>query len=137
MIAMSMGLVTKKQLDECLEVQQKSKKRRQLGEIMLVRGDLNGKQVNEVLSVQKRMGDVSDLPASKPRARALIGEIMVEAAFIDKKTLENALSHQELLRKTGISPCLGELLIAVGKITLDQLEKALAAQATFPREATQ
>ena len=132
MVAMSMGMVTQDQLDKCLEVQQKSKKRRQIGEIMLVHGDLSRKQVKEVLAVQKRMGDAACLPIDKTETRALIGEIMVEAAYINVQTLENALGRQELLRMTGISPRIGELLIAVGRLTRNQLEKALAAQAMFP-----
>jgi hypothetical protein len=134
MIAMSMGMVTKEQLDECLEVQQQSKKPRQIGAIMLERGDINQKQVRDILTVQGKMGDVTGLPATKSERRKLIGEIMVEAAYINEQTLRAALGHQNLLRKTGISPRLGELLIAVGKLTRDQLQKALALQAMSPKK---
>jgi hypothetical protein len=134
MIALSMGMITKRQLDECLDIQEESGKGRQLGEIMLGRGDLTESQVRDILAVQKKMGSVADLPPTKTRARALIGEIMVEAAYIDAKILKSALEHQELLRKTGISPRLGELLISLGKLTRSQLEKALAIQAIFPNE---
>ena len=136
MVAMSMGMITQVQLDRCLEIQRKSEKRRQIGEIMLMHGELTREQVEEVLAVQKRMGDAALLPVDRKEARALIGEIMVEAAYIDEDTLERGLRRQELLRMTGISPRIGELLIAFGRLTRAQLEKALAAQAMFPKEVT-
>jgi hypothetical protein len=134
MIAMSMGMLDREQLNECLEVQERSQKSRQLGEIALTLGYLSEGQVGDVLAVQKRMGEPEDLPVDKTKVRRLIGEIMVEAAYIDENTLRNALGRQDLLRTTGIRPLLGELLIALGKLTRERLEKALAVQAMFPNE---
>jgi len=133
MIAMSMGMIDKEQLDECLQAQRQSEKPVQLGEIMLTRGDLTEEQVSDIVAVQHRMGCVEDLPVVKTKGRKLIGQIMIEAAYIDENALKSALGRQELLRQTGISPLLGELLIAVGKLTRQRLEKALALQAMDPR----
>jgi hypothetical protein len=129
MIALSMGMIDKEQLDECLQLQQQAEEPRQLGEIMLTRGDLTEDQVNDIVAVQRRMGHVEDLPVVKTEGRKLIGQIMVEAAYIDEKALRSALRRQDILRQTGISPLLGELLIAVGRLTRQRLEKALALQA--------
>lgn len=133
MIALSMGMIDREQLDECLQAQQQSGKPVPLGEIMLTRGDLTEDQVRDIVAVQRRMGNVEDLPAVKTKGRKLIGQIMLEAAYIDENTLKTALGRQELLRQTGISPLLGELLIAVGRLTRHRLEKALALQAMDPR----
>ncbi len=133
MIAMSMGMIDKEQLDECLQLQQQSGEPAQLGEIMLTRGDLTEEQVSDIVAVQRRMGSIEDLPVVKTRGRKLIGQIMVEAAYVDEKALKSALQRQNLLRETGISPLLGELLIAVGRLTRQRLEKALALQAMDPR----
>ena len=136
MIALSMGMITRKQLNECLEIQQQSGEPRQLGAIMLARGVLDQEKIGDILAVQKKMGDVTGLPAVKTRGRRLIGEIMVEAAYINEQTLRTALRRQKLLRETGISPRLGELLLAVGELTCNQLQKALALQAMSPRKKT-
>jgi hypothetical protein len=133
MIALSMGMIDREQLDECLQAQQQTDGPVQLGEIMLTRGYLEEDQVHDIVAVQRRMGCVEDLPIVKTKGRKLIGQIMVEAAYIDENSLKSALGRQELLRQTGISPLLGELLIAVGKLTRQRLEKALALQAMDPR----
>jgi hypothetical protein len=133
MIALSMGMIDREQLDECLQEQQQADGQRQLGEIMLTRGYLEEDQVRDIVAVQRRMGHVEDLPIVKTKGRKLIGQIMVEAAYIDEKALKSALKRQNLLRETGISPLLGELLIAVGRLTRQRLEKALALQAMDPR----
>jgi len=67
MIALSMGMINKGQLDECLEAQRESKKPRQLGDIMLERGEMTENQVNEVLSIQEKMGDFTGKQASGGR----------------------------------------------------------------------
>lgn len=128
MIALSMGMINKEQLDECLEAQRESKKQQQLGDIMLERGKMTEKQVSEVLSIQEKMGDFTRLQTSESKGRKLLGEILVECAYIDEGTLKHALKRQEILRQTGISPRLGELLLAVGKLTREQLRKALTIQ---------
>ena len=133
MIAMSMGMIDKEQLDACLLEQQQADGPVQLGEIMLTRGYLEEDQVRDIIAVQRRMGHIEDLPVVKTKGRKLIGQIMVEAAYIDEKALRSALQRQNLLRETGISPLLGELLLAVGKLTRQRLEKALAIQAMDPR----
>ena len=128
MIALSMGMINKEQLDESLEAQRESKKPRQLGDIMLERGEMTKEQVSEVLSIQEKMGDFTGKQASESTGKRLLGEILVECAYIDDATLKHALKRQEILRQTGISPRLGELLLAVGKLTRDQLRKALVMQ---------
>ena len=68
------------------------------------------------------------MPASKSERKKLLGEILVERGYIDRQTLTGIIRRQRFLRKNGISPRLGELLIALGKISRDQLKEALSAQ---------
>lgn len=132
MIAMSMGMITKTRLEECLEIQRKSENSLRLGEVMLMKGILTEKQVRDILAVQKKMSGGVNLPVTE--TRMLIGEIMVRAGYIDREALTSSLRRQQLLRETGLSPLLGELLIAFGKLTPNELQKALAAQAMFPQQ---
>lgn len=128
-IALSMGMITSEQLQQCLDIQEETANvRRRLGSIMLARGYMTESQVRDVLALQGKTGETTVLPANKRERRKLIGEILVERGFIDSSTLTRALKRQQLLRKTGINPRLGELLIAIGKINRQQLREALGAQ---------
>ena len=130
MIALSMGFVTKAQLHECLTIQEESTLPRQLGAVMTARGFMTEEQVREVLAIQGKSGETTSLPGSKSERRKLLGEILVERGFINRNTLDAALQRQRVLRQTGINPRLGELLIAIGKLTMGQLREALLAQAS-------
>ena len=130
MIALSMGLVTQEQLQECLDIQRDSLLPRQLGGVMMSRGYLTEAQVREVLAVQGKTGETTSLPGSKSERKRLLGQILVERGYIDQDTLTAVLKRQELLRKSGIRPRIGELLIAIGKITHGQLSEALQMQVT-------
>ena len=130
MVALSMGLITKDQLQECLDIQRDSLLPRQLGGVMMSRGYLTEEQVREVLAVQGKTGETTSLPGSKSERKRLLGQILVERGYIDQETLTTVLKRQEMLRKNGIKPRLGELLFAIGKITNSQLSEALKMQVT-------
>jgi hypothetical protein len=129
MVALSMGLITKEQIEECLEVQRQSRIPRRLGAIMLEREYLTDAQVRGVLRVQGKISRTANWPKTESGRRRLIGEILVERGYINRETLTSALRHQQLLRKKGLNTSLGELLLTVNKITPKQLSAALAVQA--------
>ena len=130
MVALSLGFITKKQLDECVVIQRESIVPRKLGAVLLSRGYITENQVREVLGIQRKSGETTSLPETKSERRRLMGDILVERGYINRQTLTAVLKRQKLLQKTGISPRLGELLISFNKITRTQLEEALVAQAT-------
>jgi len=130
MVALSMGVITREQLQECVEIQQQSTVSRKLGAILLSRGYVTESQVREILKVQGKTGETTSLPDTKSERKRLLGDILVERGYINRETLTTVLRRQQLLRENGISPRLGELLIAIGKITQTQLREALVVQAT-------
>lgn len=129
-LAMSLGLITKEQLDECLAIQEQSTARNPLGAILLAQGYMSEKQVREILAIQSKTKKKPGTSASTARRKKLLGEILVERGHIDRQTLENVLQRQRLLRQNGLMSRLGELLLAIGKITNDQLAEALTMQKT-------
>lgn len=129
MVALSLGFITKEQLQQCLDVQQKFTIPLPLGAIMLARGILTESQLRGVLRVQAKAFKGNYRHKSKTERRRLLGEILLEQGHIDKQTPATALERQETLRRTGFSPRIGELLVYLGKITPDQLKGALAVQA--------
>ena len=54
-IAWSLGMINKEQLNECLRLQQESVDKPLLGQILLERGYMNERGIEEVLSAQKAM----------------------------------------------------------------------------------
>ena len=129
MIAMSLGLVTKEQLDECLELQRQFTVPLPLGAIMLARGVLTKEQLEGVLKVQVKAIRGKYRDKSKTQRRRLLGEILIEQGYINRDTLATALERQQALRSSGFNPRIGELLVYLGKITPKQLRSALMTQA--------
>ena len=130
MIALSLGMVTRGQLDECLAIQRESAVRHRLGAIILSRGYMNNDQVREVLHVQARVRKRAVRPISKSGRRKLLGQILIEHGRVSKETLTAILRRQEKLRNEGFSLRIGELLVANGEITPIDLKEALTAQST-------
>jgi len=128
LIAMSQGFITKEHLDECITLQQESTVQRQLGTIMLERGHMTAKQVMQILAIQARAAAKPSQPQTKSERKRRLGEILVERGYIDRQTLTAVLRRQELLRKNGVRSPVGEILVALGKITRNQLSHALEMQ---------
>lgn len=128
MIALSLGIVTKEQLEECLSIQQESSICRRLGAIMLVKGYMNDAQVREVLHVQNRVRLRAKRNNSDSEKRRLIGQILLERGYVNREILTNSLYRQQNLRKEGFNFRLGEILVASGNISPGQLKEALAVQ---------
>ena len=128
MIALSLGMITKERLEECLNVQQNSSTRRRLGAIMLVKGYMTDAQVREVLHVQNRVRRRATQPNTDSEKRRLIGQILLEQGYIAKETLTVSLHRQQKLRKEGFNFRIGEILVASGNISPSQLKEALTVQ---------
>ncbi len=92
--------------------------RQRLGELLTQAGRITKKQLEFALTEQKRTGEK-------------IGEILLRLEFLTGKDLNTALrfqKQQETLRHVSTPLRLGELLVTMGEITREQLEKALKNQ---------
>ena len=128
MVALSLGFITKEQLEENLEIQSRFSAPIRLGDIMVARGVLSTRQLREVLRVQTASCNRAKSPRPKTTAKRLIGEIMLEQGFVEGQTLAAALKQQVILRNNGMSLRIGQILIANKQITRIQLDEALALQ---------
>ena len=125
MVAMSMGMVNRDQLQECLAAQEESTVPRRLGAIMRARGYLTERQVREILAAQGKTLEKVRQTVSKDERVKLFGEILVDRGNIDRHTLKAVIEQHELLRRKGDNPELTRLLVSMGGITRAQIEEAL------------
>ena len=124
-VAMSMGMVNRDQLQECLEAQEESAIPRRLGAIMRARGYLTERQVREILAAQGKTLEKTRQTVSKDERVKLLGEILVDCGHIDRHTLKAVIEQHELLCRKGDNPRLTRLLVSMGGITRAQIEDAL------------
>jgi uncharacterized protein YkwD len=149
--------LSQQSLDFALEEQMRTKEL--LGQVLVRMGILGAEDVNVPLLVQKHLGSLSDAVKIAAGERQLLGELLVRAGRITSEQLDLAISEQRrtgeklggVLKRLGMltegqlnalldfqlnqnvasdSPLrLGELLVAAGHITREQLEHALRRQA--------
>lgn len=98
-----------------LYMSEDSPKTKKIGDLLVEDGVITQAQLDTALDIQKKQG-------------GLIGGIMIKMKIIDPPTLIKYLA------KGKTKPRLGELMIALGKIKPDQLEKALDSQKENPEE---
>lgn len=149
-------------LDSALEEQVHTKEL--LGQVLVRRGILKEKEINLPLLLQKHLSSLSDAIKTAAGERQLLGELLVRSGHITSKQLDHAISEQKrsgeklgvVFIRLGIlserqlnalldfqscqqvigdSPLrLGELLVATGQITREQLEQALLRQTASHRK---
>lgn len=148
--------VSQKKLDSALEEQKRTKEL--LGQVLVRMGVIKAQDMNMPLVVQKHLGTLSDAVKIAAGERQLLGELLVKSGQITSKQLSTAIAEQqrsgdklgEVFKRLGMlnqnqlnalldfqlqqecasdSPLrLGELLVATGHITHEQLEDALKQQ---------
>jgi serine/threonine protein kinase len=130
-IAVREGLITREQLFDCLQAQERNPSR-SIGSIMVSRGYLRQEDVDRLVELQKREFDKSSAPAagSAPRRSLLIGRILAERGLATDYQVNEALRLQGRMAELGINPVptLGEILLRRGYLSREALETALQLQ---------
>lgn len=86
-----------------------------LGEILAKKGAISESQLNDVLDEQKKL---------KNRR---LGEILADFHDLDQQTIEGTITKTRTMGKT-LRVKIGEILVAAGLVTQEQVEEALASQ---------
>jgi serine/threonine-protein kinase len=135
-LAVQKGLLREEQLQQALEeqrqgVQRGRKKPRRLGVILAEKRFLNDDQVLELLEEQE--AKFAALAQRRAEDR-LLGQILVDAGFVDKEKVEACLRVQDDAVRYGAEevPLLGELLVEKGHVTADAIAEALELQKGVP-----
>lgn len=135
-IAVEKGFIGTKELDRCVRLQVGDPFRRggrflsPLGEILVARGYLSGKQLAECLDEQRRR---LEAPSRRPGRRLedlLFGRLVVEEGLVSRDAVNAALRLQAVMEELGVAvPRLGELLVERGWLTARQVDAILDRQA--------
>jgi hypothetical protein len=126
-IAFDAGFVTAAQLEECLDLQTKSKASAAapLGLLLLERGYLTLEQLEELLRIQRARFEAL---STDPSSGGLFGQIAVRSGWVTAEKLAECLREQATSARTGSALRLGQILLEKGYLAVPQFLEILRLQ---------
>jgi predicted Zn finger-like uncharacterized protein len=130
-IALREGLITREQLFDCLQAQERNPSK-SIGSIMVSRGYLRNEDVDRLVEIQKKAfeGGGVDAAGLATRSGALLGKLLVDKGLATEYQVNECLRLQGRMTELGINPVpqLGEILIRRNYVDRGALETALQLQ---------
>jgi serine/threonine protein kinase len=128
-IAIREGVITREQLFDCLQAQERNPSR-SIGSIMVSRGYLRQEDVDRLVEIQVKAFDRNGDGPDSGRRGALIGRILVNRGLATEYQVNEALRLQGRMSELGIKPVppLGEILIRRNYLPREALDTALQLQ---------
>ena len=129
-IALREGLITREQLFDCLQAQERNPSK-SIGSIMVARGYLRNEDVDRLVEIQKKaFQGVTDGPGPQSRKSVLLGKILVDKGLATEYQVNECLRLQGRMSELGINPVpqLGEVLLRRNYVDKAALETALQLQ---------
>lgn len=124
-IALARKFCTPEQIQECLRLQAHESPAPPLGEILLYKGYLTPEQHAEVLRAQKENLQSVDPASQRRKEDVLFGKLAVREGLA---TLEQVNECLRLQAQAGETRSLGEIMIARGYLTAEQVKTLLSRQ---------
>jgi hypothetical protein len=123
------GFLRREQLEECIEEERASSGRQDLGQILLRKGYITEGQLGIIEDVRKKKArKVLCDPREKERSEKTFGQVALRRGWVKPPQLEAAMLEQERLRKLNLQFRIGEVLVAMGVLTVDQILEILNEQ---------
>jgi serine/threonine protein kinase len=128
-IAVREGVITREQLFDCLQAQERNPSR-SLGSIMISRGYLRNEDVDRLVAIQRRAFEATPEGAVANRHTALFGKILVDRGLATEYQVNECLRLQGRMAELGIKPVppLGEILLRRKYVDPETVETALQLQ---------
>jgi serine/threonine protein kinase len=128
-IAVREGAITREQLFDCLQAQERNPSR-SLGSIMVSRGYLRNEDVDRLVELQKKAFEAVPEGSTPNRRTALIGKILVDRGLATEYQVNECLRLQGRMTELGIKPVpqLGEILLRRSYVDPETVETALQLQ---------
>lgn len=126
-IAMKLGLVTQKQIDDALDLQRYAKTPKPLGVILMELKIIGEPELEKIIEAQKQMVVAAASRAKAVRQDNLFGKVAIRLKYCTDHQLHEALSIQEQLPKEKFMR-LGDLMVMKGFLTVEQVRTILDAQ---------
>jgi hypothetical protein len=127
-IALDLQLVTRDQLQQCVDFQAGQVQPKPIGALLVQNGFLNAEQLAKVIEEQERR-----LQEPLPHAPAAVGAVafgrlVVEGGHAKQEQVNEALRAQQDLADRGVRRRLGELLVEAGHLKAELVPGLLKAQ---------
>jgi len=129
-IALREGLITREQLFDCLQAQERNPSK-SIGSIMVARGYLRNEDVDRLVEIQKKAFESGPEGSPQPGRRSiLLGKILVDRGLATEYQVNECLRLQGRMSELGINPVpqLGEILLRRNYVDKAALETALQLQ---------
>jgi serine/threonine protein kinase len=129
-IALREGLITREQLFDCLQAQERNPSK-SIGSIMVARGYLRNEDVERLVELQKKAFEAGPEGApAQSRRSVLLGKILVDRGLATEYQVNECLRLQGRMSELGINPVpqLGEILLRRSYVDKSALETALQLQ---------
>ncbi len=129
-IALSSGMITQEQLDQCLALQEGGRTLKPLGDLLLERGYINRGQRDRLLAMQKKqLVEAADAaPRMEGKDEPVFGRMVLAKEMITAEQLNECLRYQERELARGRARNLGQVMVEKGYLTRDQVKAILADQ---------
>jgi hypothetical protein len=126
-IALKIGVLTKAQLAEALELQRFARDHKPLGTMLIELKLLSPEQLDLILREQKRMLDEANSRVKAVREDNLFGKVALRLGFLNEKQLSECLALQDQLPHDRFMR-LGDIMVIKGHLTVEQVRKVLETQ---------
>ncbi len=126
-IAMKLGIVTRAQLEEALELQRFANEHKPLGLILMEMKYVKQQDLERIVEAQKALANQAESRAKAVREDTLFGKVAIRLASCNEEQLQECLAFQESLPKDRFMR-LGDIMVIRGVLTVDQVRKILDTQ---------
>ncbi|MBI2933628.1 MAG: hypothetical protein HYY16_18450 [Planctomycetes bacterium] len=127
-IALREKILTEEQLDDCLQQQIDERNARPLGEIMIAKGYVDREGLKALLEVQRVAFEQFQQTAQYAR---LFGKIAMAKGFVTEAKLNEAIRAQIRKHARGLKSKIGQVMIELGFIDIQQFWEIIHAQGDF------
>jgi hypothetical protein len=127
-IAIDLQLVTREQLQECVDFQAGQVRPKPIGALLVEYGFLTEAQLASVIEEQQRRLQESLPHAPTSAGAAAFGRRVIEAGLVKAEHVNEALRAQQDLAERGIRRRLGELLVEAGHLQPEAIPGLLKGQ---------
>ncbi len=116
-------------LDECLSVQRALSPPRPIGDLLLEKGYITREQLRTILEIRrKKLRKMQRKPEEARETNRAFGDFALGSGRISIDDLEEAVLEQQRLASMNLHFCLGEVLVARGKMSASDVLDILSQQ---------
>lgn len=127
-IALDLNLLTREQLQECIDLQAGQIQPKPIGTLLVESGFLTEAQLGTIMDEQRRRLEESLPYAPAQRGAVAFGHLVVERGLAQQQHVNEALRAQQDLADRGLRKRLGELLVESGHLAPESVPELLRAQ---------